>query len=94
MGHCLREPGGPRERRWAEHDAHQLADMRIHLSTAIEHREGRKAAWARNDPLNALIENTDFLINAFFAIVVASRILDPVVRAAAFDEMNTTLSGG
>lgn len=77
-----------------DYDAHQLADMRIHLQTWVEHEEGRKTAMARGDPVNAFIEFADGAVNALFAWIVASRILDPVARKAAFEELNTTLSGG
>jgi len=75
----------------AEFDQHQLADMEFHLDTFIEHKAGAETARARGDFYNAFVEEADAAINAFFAWVVTSRIVDPSVRAQGFEELNRRL---
>lgn len=70
------------------YDQHQVEDMNFHLDTFVEHKRGSLLAQSRGDPYNVLIEEADAGINIFFAWVVASRIIDPVIRSQAFETLN------
>ena len=71
-----------------ENDQHHLADVGIHMDTYREHVQGAEMARARGDLYNAFVEQSDALINKFFAAIVAARITDPALRAQAFALVN------